>query len=150
MGGEVVDTVVIQPFTLGKKEWGKGTIIAQNDHSYDVEATDGTVYRRNRVHLKKTANQRPDVPSDDCSPEAPPDSMTPTCRPAVLLKQLSSTITAAVQKPAATPLKQPAVLLQSSPGPKQSGTSPSKIPVRSRFGREIKPFKLKDFVYDSK
>ena len=144
------DTVVIQPFTLGKKEWGKGTIIAQNDRSYNVEAIDSTVHRRNRVHLKKTANQRPDIPSDDSPPEVPPNSMTPTCGPAVPPKQPLSTPVAAVPKPAVTPLKQPAVLLQSSPGPEPTGTSPSKIPVCSRFGRKSKPFKLKDFVYDCK
>ena len=47
--------VRMKPFQLGDKSWKKATIVERLDErSYDVEDTDGTVYRRNRVHLEKT------------------------------------------------------------------------------------------------
>ena len=47
--------VRMKPFQLGDKSWKKATIVERLDErSYDVEDTDGTVYRRNGVHLEKT------------------------------------------------------------------------------------------------
>ena len=49
------DTVRMKPFSLGDKSWKKAKVVERlDDRSYEVEGTDGTVYRRNRVHLKKT------------------------------------------------------------------------------------------------
>ena len=45
----------MKPFKLGEKEWKKGQIVQRLDQrSYDVETDDGTLYRRNRRHIKKT------------------------------------------------------------------------------------------------
>ena len=53
------DAVVMQPHTHGKKKWSRATAISGSGRSYNVEAEDGTIYRRNRVHLKKIADQAP-------------------------------------------------------------------------------------------
>ena len=53
------DTVRMKPFMLGQKEWKKGVIVERLDErSYEVETADGSSYRRNRVHLKRT-NETP-------------------------------------------------------------------------------------------
>lgn len=45
----------MKPFKLGQKEWKKGQVIQRLDQrSYEVETNDGTIYRRNRVHLNKS------------------------------------------------------------------------------------------------
>ena len=49
------DVVRMQPFNLGQKEWQKGIVMRPlGERSYEVENPDA-VYRRNRVHLKKTS-----------------------------------------------------------------------------------------------
>ncbi|KAI0227259.1 hypothetical protein LSAT2_022263, partial [Lamellibrachia satsuma] len=49
------DTVRMKPFKLGVKSWKKAKVLGRLDErSYEVEDSDGTVYRRNRVHLRKT------------------------------------------------------------------------------------------------
>ena len=49
------DVVRMQPFKLGQKEWKKGIVKRQlGERSYEVETPDA-VYRRNRVHIKKTS-----------------------------------------------------------------------------------------------
>ena len=54
------DTVRMKPFRLGDKSWNKVNVVERLDErSYEVEDTDGTVYRRNRVHLKKTHQTPP-------------------------------------------------------------------------------------------
>ena len=65
------DTVRMKPFRLGDKSWKKAKVVKRlDDRSYEVEDTDGTVYRRNRVHLKKTC-------------DAPPSSGMPLAEPPV-------------------------------------------------------------------
>lgn len=52
----------MKPFVLGKKEWKKGVVVERLDErSYEVETGDGTSYRRNRVHLKRTNELPPEV-----------------------------------------------------------------------------------------
>ena len=52
----------MKPFVLGKKEWRKGVVVERLDErSYEVETGDGTSYRRNRVHLKRTNELPPEV-----------------------------------------------------------------------------------------
>ena len=61
----------MKPFRLGDKSWKKAKVVERlDDRSYEVEDTDGTVYRRNRVHLKKTC-------------DAPPSSGMPLAEPPV-------------------------------------------------------------------
>ena len=65
------DTVRMKPFRLGDKSWKKANVVERlDDRSYEVEDTDGTMYRRNRVHLKKTC-------------DAPPSSGMPLAEPPV-------------------------------------------------------------------
>ena len=56
------DTVRMQPFRLGQKEWQKGIVHQRlDDRSYEIETPRG-LYRRNRVHLRKTSEQPPLIP----------------------------------------------------------------------------------------
>ena len=49
------DNLRLKPFVLGQKEWKKGVVVEQlNERSYEIETADGSSYRRNRAHLKKT------------------------------------------------------------------------------------------------
>ena len=55
------DIVRMKPFRLGEKRWKKATVEARLDErSYAVETPDGGVYRRNRCHLRKTAEDKLD------------------------------------------------------------------------------------------
>ena len=58
--------VRVKPFRPGEKDWRKVVVIGQPDkRSYTVETSDGGVYRRNRVHLKRTKQQPPMVQLDN-------------------------------------------------------------------------------------
>ena len=73
------DTVRMKPFRLGDKSWKKAKVVERlDDRSYEVEHTDGTVYRRNRVHLKKT-HQAPPPPEMSLA-EPSVDNTPPTSR----------------------------------------------------------------------
>ena len=81
------DTVRMKPFKLGVKSWKKAKVLGRLDErSYGVEDSDGTVYRRNRVHLRKTheapshvlADQSMVTLSHDGSPVTPVDLIRPT------------------------------------------------------------------------
>nr|XP_058948927.1 uncharacterized protein K02A2.6-like [Pocillopora verrucosa] len=49
------DNLRLKPFVLGQKEWKKGVVVERLDErSYEIETADGSSYRRNRAHLKKT------------------------------------------------------------------------------------------------
>ena len=84
------DVVRMKPFKLGAKSWPKAQVTARLDErSYTVETENGTVYQRNRQHLKKTSESpiqpiqsdpvgdsstpRPDVPSIPTLPAEPVD-----------------------------------------------------------------------------
>ena len=52
------DVVRMKPFKSGKKKWDKAIVTARLDErSYTVETPDGRRYRRNRCHLKKSAEK---------------------------------------------------------------------------------------------
>ena len=54
------DTMRMKPCRLGDRSWKKAEVVERlDDRSYEVEDTAGTVYRRNRVHLKKTHETPP-------------------------------------------------------------------------------------------
>ena len=54
------DTMRMKPFRLGDRSWEKAKVVERlDDRTYEVEDTDGTVCRRNRVHLKKTHDAPP-------------------------------------------------------------------------------------------
>ena len=49
------DNLRLKPFVLGQKEWKRGVVVERLDErSYEIETADGSSYRRNRAHLKKT------------------------------------------------------------------------------------------------
>ncbi|XP_066022566.1 uncharacterized protein [Pocillopora verrucosa] len=49
------DNLRLKPFVLGQKEWKKGVVVERLDErSYEIETADGSSYRCNRAHLKKT------------------------------------------------------------------------------------------------
>ena len=87
------DTVRMKPFRLGDKSWKKAKVVERlDDSSYEVEDTDGTMYRRKRVHLKKTHQTPPPPvmplaePSVDNTPtrQPPPQNVertSPPCSP---------------------------------------------------------------------
>ena len=77
------DVVRMQPFKLGKKEWKKGTIKHRlSERSYEVETPDA-VYRRNRVHLKKTfeASDTTDIDLPLLAQEVSPQSQVINAEP---------------------------------------------------------------------
>ena len=60
------DVVRMKPFRLGDKVWKKATVTARLDErSYNVETSDGGVYRRNRCNLRKTPERVESACSDD-------------------------------------------------------------------------------------
>ena len=60
------DTERLKLFVLGQKEWKKGVVVERLDErSYEVETADGSSYRRNRAHLKKTNESRPKATSGE-------------------------------------------------------------------------------------
>ena len=75
------DTVRMKPYRLGDKKWQKGVICEKLDErSYRVDTGDG-VYRRNRVHLRKTVENFPssyDEPRDTSGIAEPSTSEKPT------------------------------------------------------------------------
>ena len=53
---DVEDVVRMKPFRLGQKTWAKAIVKSRLDeHLYLIETPDGSTYRRNRCHLKKTS-----------------------------------------------------------------------------------------------
>jgi len=77
------DVVRMKPFKLGAKSWPKAQVTARLDErSYTVETENGTVYRRNRQHLKKTSESpiQPiqSDPVDDSSIPSPDSLSIPT------------------------------------------------------------------------
>ncbi|XP_028416747.1 uncharacterized protein K02A2.6-like [Dendronephthya gigantea] len=62
------DVVRMKPFRMGKKKWDKAVVTARLDErSYTVKTPEGNSYRRNRSHLKKSAEMpiKEEVSSED-------------------------------------------------------------------------------------
>jgi hypothetical protein len=69
------DTVRMKPFMLSQKEWQKGQVTKRLDErSYEVTTPSG-IYRRNRVHLKKTSEPSPVHEKVDTPDRSIPESM---------------------------------------------------------------------------
>lgn len=144
------DSVRLKPFTLGAKKWASGTVSKRLDErSYEVESGDG-VYRRNRIHLKKV--EPPAMPAMPVPVPMATAAAPEVQRPEVQRFDVEQTPTRPAAQTPFQPRKtaaQPATPASARPSPmKTSPTPPSQIPVRtSRYGREVKPQRLKDFVY---
>ena len=86
----------MKPFKLGAKSWPKAQVTARLDEqSYTVETENGTVYRRNRQHLKKTSESpiQPiqSDPVEDSSTSKPYVPSIPTLTAEPVDKPLGST-----------------------------------------------------------
>lgn len=100
------------------KLWEPGKIISQhNDHSFNVQTPDGSIYRRNRVFINDSKQQaissKPDMPNQ---PPLKPVSTSPI-KP---------------QSRDETSIKSPMINSEES----------GKSVIRTRSGREVKPVKL--------
>ncbi|XP_021370584.1 uncharacterized protein K02A2.6-like [Mizuhopecten yessoensis] len=74
------DIVRIAP-TQGLKEWKQGTVQKEvSKRSYTVETSSGSVLRRNRRHLRKSAEvkQEPEMPQDEVACNEVPQGYPPT------------------------------------------------------------------------
>ena len=116
------DRVRLQPFQRNRP-WQSGTVVKRLDErSYEVETESGSVLRRNRVYLRKSADTKvpTSVPQD-----TPPEVIPQPCPP--MLNEGPS-----------TPAKQPAMEradISQKPTPPQISVSPTK---KSRSGRIIR------------
>ena len=68
----------MKPFRLGDKAWKKATVTKRlDDRSYTVETSEGTIYRRSRNHLKKTAEKNDEGGGQEGGDTPPQPSTTP-------------------------------------------------------------------------
>ena len=117
------DTVRLQPFRLGRKDWSRGTVVKRLDErSYVVDTPTG-VLRRNRQHLRKTHEryehqQAAVIPVPQILPSA--REVTPaTERPA---QPASNNV------PPGSPMRQPSAMTR----------SPERSDATTRSGRAIR------------
>ena len=114
------DTVRLQPFRLGRRDWSRGTIVKRLDErSYVVDTPTG-VLRRNRQHLRKTREhqQAAVIPDPQILPSA--REVTPAIdRPAQ---------SASNNDPPGSPMRQPFAMTQ----------SPERSDATTRSGRAIR------------
>ena len=74
------DTVRLQPFKLGQKEWTKGTVLQRLDErSYRIETPTGIV-RRNRQHIKPTNAPIPTTTTENLDQNQAENSREDVCR----------------------------------------------------------------------
>ena len=74
------DTVRLQPFKLGQKEWTKGTVLQRLDErSYRIETPTGIV-RRNRQHIKPTNAPTPTTTTENLDQNQAENSREDVCR----------------------------------------------------------------------
>ena len=165
------DEVMLKPFGYAKR-WSRGTVTKNlGQRSYEV-TSNGSVYRRNRVHLRRVLRAAPDTP-----PSVPvPDEATATPHP-VPEAVAAPFVAPSPDPPAGMPSaafapasagapgadvglspeqphpEDPTPPVAERPHPEspaapaaQKTPSPSKIPI-SRPRREIRTTKSKDFVY---
>ena len=149
------DVVRIKPFQLGNKTWKKGTVLQRaGSRSYDVATEDGGVYRRNRVHLRRTVESPPviieednnahkSVRRDPVSPQVPDHQDTPSQGhdPKTPRK------CASVPK-SPTPVQEPSVTIPQSPAPVNLQAQDTSAGYRTRSGRAVKPVLHGDYVYN--
>ena len=135
------DTVRLQPFKIGEKTWAKGTVIKRLDErSYHVETPSG-VLRRNRQHLKRTAE--PNTKKEININTGTNNTEIPATAPAALcVDQTTSTTKTAVSETTV-------VLSEPTPEPELPELMKPSTPVKTtRRGRPVnKPLRYqRDFV----
>ena len=138
------DVVRVKPFQLGDKTWRKGEVLHRaGTRSYDVATEDGGIYRRNRVHLRHTAESPPVIMTHDSSTQGGADiprqdPKTPRRNSAVPRSQASP------ETPELSADAPPAGISPRSPAPAQDASTG----YRTRSGRTVKPVVYKDYVYN--
>ena len=138
------DVVRMKPFVLGRKEWKKAVVTRRLDErSYEVQTPD-SMYRRNRVHLKKT-NETP----VDLQTSAEPSI---TAHYSSSVENKISRQTQLMSPPVSKPVQTPLCEIPQESHPVQSPVAvkspvPGTSPVRSRSGRVIRePSYLRDYA----
>ena len=141
------DIVRMQPFRLGKKEWDKATVVRRLDQrSYEVETPSG-VYRRNRVHLRKTKEPPPQMSPSTYTGEKPmleiPKLQTHIKQKLDYHNNQSVSAESSIPEPGMPVIEpQPHLNNPSTPPPLTSACRPK---------RQVKlPAKLKDFIVTNK
>lgn len=129
------DTVRMKPHILGQKQWQKGEVLKRLDErSYEVETPSG-VYRRNRMHLRRT--EEPTSTPDLVKP--PPDVCVSPKPASALPKHVSRT---PKDTPVNSPVKvaKPDVVTETV----MKEATPTNIPRPKRLVK--KPSYLGDYV----
>ena len=144
------DTVRLKPFQLGQKEWKKGVVVERLDERlYEIETADGSTYRRNRFHLRKTSEQ---FPGETISEQVQTPTHYRNAR-AANESPLGSTLTELPQVPSYSDEPEGHTPCEKSPARDPPHSEPYKetqepaTEVRTRSGRLVtRPSYLKDFV----
>jgi len=135
------DVVRMKPFVLGQKVWQKGQVLRRLDErSYEIDTGNG-VYRRNRVHIRKSdepAQTSVKVSSPSVPPKVPTKQVMQT-PPRMPAKH--------AQTPSRIPVKQAEKPQTPEPKPKpvqKACVTPTKLPRPQRTIK--KPTYLADYV----
>ncbi len=120
------DVVRMKPHKLGDKKWRKGVVLQRLDErSYEIEAEDGGVYRRNRVHLKNS-NELPHMPQHDMPIQNEGDEPKHSSQ-----NENNTTLKKTPEDHATTPMKIPATPIAR---PSNDNTTNRKMRSDQRYG----------------
>ena len=142
------DIVRMKPYALGDRVWKKAVVAKRLDErSYEIQADDGNLYRRNRQQLKKTNEPHPSCSSE--KQPTPSEAAITAQRPTqVLMGQDQSkpeTRPKPVADPATSPSKSQTQQAKTDRKTAMPSASPAKIITRS--GRTVKtPSRFTGFV----
>jgi len=154
------DTVRLKPFVKGEREWRSGTVARRLDErSYEVTTHEGTSYRRNRAHLRKTGEPpTPFKPVTDIQRQAQHNEAyqsSPICKdPSSPMCQDPRTpttqdLTAPMSNVPSSPMPtQPAVSRQQKSRPNNVEAKPGISPTKGRFTRSGRAIKLPSRLLD--
>ena len=146
------DVVRMKPLIQGKKNWQKAIVTKRLDErSYMVE-TSTAVYRRNRVHLKKTPEPPPEtLRNKTVTTPAPESKKEPKPSAAISKPNLptnTSTATPVSSKSLQTKKTATQATRKEPTSPKEPQPTKTPIPeLTTKSGRKVKPpTYLKDYV----
>ena len=146
------DVVRMKPLIQGKKNWQKAIVTKRLDErSYMVE-TSTAVYRRNRVHLKKTPEPPPEtLRNKTVTTPAPESKKDPKPSAAISKPNLptnTSTATPVSSKSLQTKKTATQATRKEPTSPKEPQPTKTPIPeLTTKSGRKVKPpTYLKDYV----
>ena len=123
------DTIRVQPLKLGKKNWVHAQVDKKVDiRSYRIRTEDGSVYRRNRRHLRRT-QETPKTKAEELPDKVCPDEPT---RAQTKAEELPDKVCPDEPTP---PSIAPTTVEQRS----ASGTCTTPVPTTTHSGRIVKP-----------